>query len=162
MSYTDSYEAEKKRSLDDLKIARRMLAITDERQRHLLDAMAAAEGHEDMWAWARDIVRCGRTVGEWMEDYVLRSWNDIEVAQRIVVYASPDDSSPWGEAWSEDPKSWTKERFRKDVAVWAKSGDDQDQDPVDIIALGEAALRYDGREARRLGLVVKKRWDRRL
>ena len=164
MSHTESYEAEERRSLAELKIARRVLAIADDRQRRLLDAMAVAEGHEDLWAWAREIVRCGRTVGEWVEDYILTNWNDVEVAQRIVVYASPDDGSPWGEAWSEDPKSWTKERFRKDVAVWSKSGDDpniSEQDRVDIIALGEAALQHDGREARRLGLGIRKRWDRR-
>ena len=157
-----SYEAEERRALADLKTAQRVLTITDERQRRLLDAMAAAEGREDMWAWARHIVRCGRTVGEWLEDYVLNDWNDVEVAQRIVVYASPDGSSPWGEAWSEDPKSWTKERFRKDVDDWASDDPNvSEQDRSDHVALGEAALRHDGEEARRLGLVIKKRWRRR-
>lgn len=157
-----TYEEELEERLEDLTLARRALSISDARRRAMLTAMAHAEGHEDLWVWAEDIVRAGRSVGEWIEDYVLPEWDDVEVAQRIVVYASPDDSSPWGEDWSEDPASWTIDRFRSDVLEWSLSGDDPnitDKDRADTIALGEAALRHDGREARRLGMEIRARWD---
>lgn len=148
----------------EIDLARRFISIDGE-QLLVLQALAAANGFDNVWSWAEDECRPttrDMTLADWITEYVLYEWDPIEVAQHIMIDASPDGSSPWGDTFP-GPETWTKERY------WAAVDEYLIPDPrypiptfeldrVDLRAAAEAAFRHDGATARRHAKAVARRW----
>ena len=146
-----TYEDEMERRLADLAVARRVIDVTDSAQRRVLDVLAAARGHADLWAWAREDVRCHDTIGRWLEHYVFRIWSRMDVAREIVHATFPDEFNEFAEG--DD----SIDAFRAAIQAWG-SDDLSVLDRDELREVGEAALRHDGAEAHRIGQRVQNRW----
>lgn len=152
------------RKLRDLSRAREVLRVVPERER-VLRELAFAAGEPDVWQWAAKLIlSTTRSVGAWLDDFVIREWSSVAVAQRIVIYAWPTDFPPFEPRDHFDASTWTPKRYRNAIREYiALVPDDPDdaftpKDRAQIHALAAHALVPDGRQARKVGAELARRW----